>query len=412
MVQFYKPGIDDSTINVSQDEVNKFLGGTATLQRSRYIEGVPPIQKETASPSLTSQANTQGLASSALPSLDQQLSEIKTAQDQARVDAEARKQARMAQINAQFGKAIEDQKLKGTQEISGATAQLGISRGLGASSSRGMYLKELENQNNKYIADLESKKAEALTNLDITSAEKLTEQIDKIREDAFKIRQQINAENLNNSQEKRAQGTYDLNRLEELAKSGITPTAEDFASFDKTLGGQGVAKQYFDALSTQTQSANQLAKAEDLYKVLNTIPQGTKINVGGVEYEGLKEVKSGNTILKEYDKKTGIATSITYDKDGKIISTDQKRVTPSGFTPKSPVSPNNPTPKSTFNEKNELKLINQAAQSVAGSDGKIAPWDYLKLRNRFVERGGSPTTFDTKMKGFRDPSNPNYPVGK
>lgn len=377
MVQYYNPKLLDSTINVSQDEINKFLGGTAALQRSGYIEGVPPIQKETASPSLTSQANTQGLASSALPSLDQQLSEIKTAQDQARVDAEARKQARMAQINAQFGRAIEEQKLKGTQEISGANAQLGISRGLGASSSRGLYLKELENQNNKYIADLEAKKAEALTNLDITSAEQLTGQINQIREDAFKIRQQINAENLNNSQEKRAQGTYDLNRLEELAKSGITPTAEDFASFDKTLGGQGVAKQYFDALSSQTQSANQLAKAEDLYKVLNTIPQGNKINVGGVEYEGLKD--KGYTILKEYDKKTGLATSITYDKDGKIVSTDQKRVTPSGtptkVVPKSPVTPTKLTKEEQVFNKDLAAARKDLAKNGVDNWGKN--WNYL-----------------------------------
>ena len=47
-----------------------------------------------------------------------------------------------------------------------------------------------------------------------------------------------------------------------------------------------------------------------------------------------------------------------------------------------------------------------------GADGKISPQDYLTLRNEWVKQGFSPTTFDTKMKGYRDPSNKEYAVGK
>ena len=47
-----------------------------------------------------------------------------------------------------------------------------------------------------------------------------------------------------------------------------------------------------------------------------------------------------------------------------------------------------------------------------GADGKISPQDYLTLRNEWVKQGFSPTTFDTKMKGYRDPNNKEYAVGK
>lgn len=47
-----------------------------------------------------------------------------------------------------------------------------------------------------------------------------------------------------------------------------------------------------------------------------------------------------------------------------------------------------------------------------GSDGKVSPQDYLTLRNAWVKKGFSPTTFDTKMKGYRDANNDNYAVGK
>lgn len=47
-----------------------------------------------------------------------------------------------------------------------------------------------------------------------------------------------------------------------------------------------------------------------------------------------------------------------------------------------------------------------------GGDGKVSPQDYLTLRNAWVKKGLNPTTFDTKMKGYRNPDNTYYAVGK
>ena len=50
--------------------------------------------------------------------------------------------------------------------------------------------------------------------------------------------------------------------------------------------------------------------------------------------------------------------------------------------------------------------------SVAGADGYISPDNYTKARTAWESAGGNPTTFDTKMKGFRNPNNPYYVTTK
>lgn len=61
-----------------------------------------------------------------------------------------------------------------------------------------------------------------------------------------------------------------------------------------------------------------------------------------------------------------------------------------------------------------LKVQRNIAQAgdILGTDGKIAPWDYEALKNAWIKAGNNPATFDTKMKGYRDPSNSYYGVGK
>jgi len=49
---------------------------------------------------------------------------------------------------------------------------------------------------------------------------------------------------------------------------------------------------------------------------------------------------------------------------------------------------------------------------VVGSDGFISPDDYLTARNAWIAKGLSPTTFDTRFKGYRNPNNPNYITNK
>lgn len=205
-----------------------------------------------------------------------------------------------------------------------------------------------------------------------------------------------------------------LKYIQSLVDSGVKLTAEQYVLSDKALGyGTGFTKMLVQTQEKSQASKNQedqIKLIDNIFTLLNKVPEGQKVTINGLEYEGLKD--AGNLVVKEYDTKTKIATSVTFDKNGKIISSEQQRISSTGATPATTKpKPTTPiTPK--FNEKVELTNIQKAAASVIGADGKIAPWDYLALRNTFINRGGNPTTFDTKMKGFRDPSNPSYPVGK
>lgn len=49
---------------------------------------------------------------------------------------------------------------------------------------------------------------------------------------------------------------------------------------------------------------------------------------------------------------------------------------------------------------------------VVGNDGFISPDDYTTARKAWIDAGFSPTTFDTKFRGYRNPNNPNYVTNK
>lgn len=67
---------------------------------------------------------------------------------------------------------------------------------------------------------------------------------------------------------------------------------------------------------------------------------------------------------------------------------------------------------SSSTEKAAVDEMNKAMSAVAGGDGYISPLDYTTLRKQWVDSGLSPTTFDTKFKGYRNPNNPNYVTDK
>lgn len=67
-----------------------------------------------------------------------------------------------------------------------------------------------------------------------------------------------------------------------------------------------------------------------------------------------------------------------------------------------------PQPKTV---KPEDEMAAQLA-SVTGPDGFISPDDYTVARKAWVDAGLSPTTFDTKFKGYRNPDNPYYVTNK
>ncbi len=53
-----------------------------------------------------------------------------------------------------------------------------------------------------------------------------------------------------------------------------------------------------------------------------------------------------------------------------------------------------------------------ANTDVLGSDGFMSPDNYLAFRNAWIKDGYSATSFDTKMKGYRNPNNLDYIINK
>jgi len=78
--------------------------------------------------------------------------------------------------------------------------------------------------------------------------------------------------------------------------------------------------------------------------------------------------------------------------------------TPSTTTP--------PPPSPSFDEKQAIIDMRNQLSTVVGADGFVSPQSYTTARNAWIEKGGNPTTFDTKFKGFRNPNNSNYNVVK
>lgn len=66
----------------------------------------------------------------------------------------------------------------------------------------------------------------------------------------------------------------------------------------------------------------------------------------------------------------------------------------------------------TVNEKQATQEMITQLSTVAGGDGYVSPDDYLTARNAWVAEGLNPTTFDTKMAGFKNPNNPYYTTTK
>ena len=52
--------------------------------------------------------------------------------------------------------------------------------------------------------------------------------------------------------------------------------------------------------------------------------------------------------------------------------------------------------------------MNSQLKTIICDDGFVSPDDYTIARNAWIQANGSPTVFDTKFKGFRNPNNPNY----
>ena len=69
-----------------------------------------------------------------------------------------------------------------------------------------------------------------------------------------------------------------------------------------------------------------------------------------------------------------------------------------------------PTQKAPSETQAAAEMTKELSQ-VVGADNFIAPETYDAAKNAWINAGYSPTSFDTKFKGFRNPENQYYKVG-
>lgn len=196
---------------------------------------------------------------------------------------------------------------------------------------------------------------------------------------------------------------YTLENLDNLAATGVELTDEELSKYDSKIGGVGAAKQYYTAAKQKASETNAIDSLTKINKVLETIPEGEQVTIGGKIYTGRKD--NENIVKTEYDPKTGISTSLTYDKNGKLISSEQKKV----GTPKATTKTSQTT---GFNEKTAKTSMESQLKTVVGGDGYISPENYTIARNAWIQNGGNATRFDTLFKGYRNPNNPYYITNK
>jgi hypothetical protein len=160
-------------------------------------------------------------------------------------------------------------------------------------------------------------------------------------------------------------------------------------------------KQNIIKLLTDTQTSQTAIKAG--VQITDTVEEAVKkitdyAKTNGIGKETTKTVKVGSG-------KTAKTYLITYDANGK----ETKRELVGGTTG---TGTGGTGGSKTVNEKQAVTDMTNQLKTVVGPDGFISPDDYTKARNAWIGLGLSPTTFDTKFKGFRNPNNPNYVTNK
>lgn len=229
-----------------------------------------------------------GIASSALPYLSRTVNDIAAQKQQIEAAGQSRLDAIRQGINSQFDNKIQDARETGIKEVSGVTAQLGDTRGLGFSSSRANFIDQKKADNQKYIDSLEKARADALNTADLNSADKIANEIKDARDYAFKLESASRDEYYKALDEGRAQQTADeaalnqkrddnLKMLDQIAKTGGSLDTGTLAKFDANFGTPGFSQSYLDtakhAMSIKT--ANDLADFK-----LKLIPLAEKLPVG------------------------------------------------------------------------------------------------------------------------------------
>lgn len=206
-------------------------------------------------------------------------------------------------------------------------------------------------------------------------------------------------------------------------------SATDYSEDDKRSAetALGLPAGYFDTYYEAQQAATEAIQVTDeiekeskiidaqikVVKLLLDIPEDQTIIIGDNTYSGLKTIddKSKTYEFTETDRSGNVTQVVTrINETGELEVVGQLNLGKIG-KPMASSGSTNPT-NSTFNEKQAIADMTKQLGTVVGNDGFISPDDYTKARVKWIEEGGSATTFDTKFAGYRNPNNPNYVTEK
>jgi len=276
---------------------------------------------------ITSNLANYGIATSALPSI-QSRADLMSAQEEAQIRAneEQRKQMLRQQIASDFQGVINRTEKQGEQQTGGAEAQLGISRGLGASSSRMQLVNQMQSDINRDIGELEKAKAQALAKLDFDSADRTEalinqkiEQRGKLQEEAFNQSMRLLQESRVQSEENKKQQERTLQNIvpnlynELLDTENPTEVLQDYAkrygldpvAISSALISYGTEQRKDDVLASR-ESMESIKQFADLGGTGEfEVPGYGKINIVGKGETGNYIMEKVNGQYVAFDKDTG-----------------------------------------------------------------------------------------------------------
>jgi len=412
---YYNPNLADSEITVSEDEVNKYLGGEPTLQRSGYIERTPRFNADG-----TPKTNDTGTGTTA-PSFMNESQFLadrknKTAVDEAAIREEIRKQqqARIDAINGAFDQMISEAKVRGTDRL-GQNRALQSRSGLMGSDFGFSQTDKVKKINSQEEASINAER-----NMKIQG---VMDKIDQLTADRVKAQKDEALGNITAYQE------Y-VDKAKLSAKDSLKALGESGVSYDdlkakapdqlKTLLD---STGYDEFTLAQIMNNNKKAgeKIDYTYKTIGNkiIGYGTNPRTGQIET--VEKDIPGEDNLQDYSPTvTPDGTLIMVPKQldpNKPLNEQIKVFGAEGQYAKTKAPPKGPTPKKADPLQTVINGINSGVKNGKpyqwlGEDGKLSPQDYILIRNQWIADGNSPTVFDTKMKGYRNPNNPSYGTEK
>ncbi len=187
-----------------------------------------------------------------------------------------------------------------------------------------------------------------------------------------------------------------LKTIESMAKNGVSLdelSASQIAEYEKTSGlPAGSLDNYYKAVADYNQIANETNKLA---------LEQARANLAETQFKSLKDLLD--------DGYKYVKTPAERDK---LIAEGRQTIQYGGRTYVAPVEKPTGEGGGGGSYKDAISEMTTALNAVVGDDGFVSPDDYSFLKQQWREAGFSNSDFDSEFKGYRNPANEGYKVGK